>query len=248
MQLRCISVNPSVMDEREVRPVESAAFAAQARAMSSVGHDALSPDAARHRALVEGVGFAERFFMGESEVQKALARICAALDEAGVPYALVGAMALNAYGYRRVTVDVDLLLTREGLAAFKERHLGRGWVERFPGSKGMRDTEYGVKIDILLSGEFPGDGLPKPVAFPDPGIARRIGNVAILPLERLVELKLASGLSNPDRMKDLADVQELIRHAALPESLADALDASVRDAYLRIWRVTRRADDDRDDG
>ncbi len=238
---------PFLDDIRDARPVESEFTAALARTMSSVGHESLSTDAVHHRALVEGVGFAERFFMGESEVQKALARICAALDEAGVPYALVGAMALNAYGYRRVTVGVDLLLTREGLAAFKERHLGRGWVERFPGSKGMRDTEYGVKIDVLLSGEFPGDGLPKPVVFPDPGIAQRIGNVAVLPVERLVELKLASGLSNPDRMKDLADVQELIRHAALPESLAEALDASVRDAYLRIWRVTRRTDEDRDD-
>jgi len=46
-------------------------------------------------------------------------------------------------------------------------------------------------------------------------------------------------------MKDLADVQELIRHAGLPAALADALDASVRAEYSRIWAATRRdADDD----
>jgi len=50
-------------------------------------------------------------------------------------------MAMNAHGYRRVTTGVDVLLTREGLALFEEKHLGLGWVERFPGSKGMRDTE-----------------------------------------------------------------------------------------------------------
>lgn len=182
--------------------------------------------------------------MGESEVQKALVKVCAALDADGIPYALAGAMALNAYGYRHVTTDLALLLTREGIEAFKLRHLGRGWVERFPGSKGLRDTEHNVKIDVIITGDFPGDGRPKPVAFPDPSVAQRVGEIAVLPVERLVELKLASGLSNPDRMKDLADVQELIRHARLPESLADALDASVRHEYVRIWSATRRSDDD----
>lgn len=192
----------------------------------------------------EAVAFAERFFMNVSEVQKALRKICATLDADGIPYAVAGAMALNAHGYQRVTVDVDLLMTREGLAAFKARHLGRGWVERFPGSKGMRDTEFNVKIDVILTGDFPGDGKPKAVAFPDPGVGERRTDGVVLPLRDLVELKLASGLSNPDRMKDLADVQELIRHASLPLELGDALDPSVRAEYTRIWSVTRRDDEE----
>jgi len=61
-----------------------------------------------------------------------------------------------------------VLLTPDGLRRFKERWLGRGWLERFPGSKGLRDTEYNVKIDVLLTGDYPGDGKPKPVRFPDP--------------------------------------------------------------------------------
>lgn len=199
---------------------------------------------ARAPALMEAVAFAERFFMGESEVQKALVKVCAALDADGIPYALAGAMALNAYGYRRVTTDVDLLLTRDGIEAFKRRHVGRGWVERFPGSKGLRDTEFNVKIDVIITGDYPGDGRPKPVAFPDPSVARRVDGIAVLPIERLVELKLASGLSNPDRMKDLADVQELIRHAGLDASLAEVIDASVRAEYTRIWNATRRTDED----
>ncbi len=212
--------------------------------MATAPSDTTSLEEQRARALLGGVAFAERFFMGESEVQKALAKVCAALDADGIPYALAGAMALNTYGYRRVTEDVDLLLTAEGLADFKRRHLGRGWVERFPGSKGMRDTEHNVKIDVLLTGHYPGDGLPKPVAFPDPRVAERVGGVAVLPIERLVELKLASGLSNPDRMKDLADVQELIRHAGLSPTFAEALDPSVRAEYARIWAATRRGGDD----
>ncbi len=191
------------------------------------------------RSFREGVAFSEEFFLGVSEVQKALNKVCAALEADGIPYAVAGAMALNAHGYRRVTTVVDLLLTREGLASFKARHLGLGWVENFPGSKGMRDTEYGVKIDVILTGDFPGDGKPKAVAFPDPSVARRNGAVMVLPLRDLVELKLASGMSNPGRMKDLADVQEVIKHVDLPAELGDDLDPLVRDEYLRIWKATR---------
>ena len=48
------------------------------------------------------------------------------------------------------------------------------------------------------SGGFPGDGKPKPVAFPDPaGASVDIGGIRYLSLEKLVELKLASGMTNP---------------------------------------------------
>ncbi len=194
----------------------------------------------------EGAAAAERFFMGEGEVYKALLKVCAALDADGIPYAVVGAMALNAYGYQRMTTDVDLLLTREGLAAFKARRIGLGWVERFPGSKGMRDTEHRVAIDVLLAGDYPGDGAPKPVRFPDPSVAVDAEGVKVLPLERLIELKLASGLSAAHRGKDLVDVQELIRHAALPLALASALDASVRDEYRNRWHLAQASLNDDD--
>jgi len=198
------------------------------------------------RRFWAGAAFAERFFMGLDEVHAGLARLTRALEEEGIPYAIVGAMALNAHGYRRVTTDVDVLLTPEGLAAFKRARLGRGWVERFPGSKGMRDAE-GVKIDVLLAGDYPGDGLPKPVRFPDPRVAIEGAGFRVLPVPHLVELKLASGMSNPDRLKDLADVQELIRHARLPRALAEELDPSVQERYLAIWDATRRRSEDDDD-
>ena len=183
-----------------------------------------------------GVQAAEKFFMGEAEVQRALRKIVDLLDAEQIPYAVIGAMALNEFGYRRSTVDVDILLTSDGLAAFKSRHLGRGYVEKFPGSRGMRDTEHGVDVDVVLAGSFPGDGRPKPVAFPDPAAAAERGaRVALLPLATLVELKLASGLTAADRIKDLADVQEVIRIRQLPRDFAGALDPYVRDKYLELW-------------
>jgi hypothetical protein len=188
---------------------------------------------------------ATRFFMGDADVQRALRKLISILDEEKIPYAIAGAMALNEYGYQRVTVVVDVLLTNSGLEQLRTRVRGRGYVENFAGSKGLRDTENNVAIDVLLAGDYPGDGKPKPVRFPDPAaVAIRGEHGAFLPLARLVELKLASGISAPHRLKDLADVLELVRSASLPVALADDLDASVRDKYRELWTAAQSARDE----
>ena len=170
-------------------------------------------------------------------------KLAAALDDLGIPYALVGAMALNEYGYKRVTVDVDILMTADSLTRFKSIWLGRGYVEKFPGSRGMRDTELGVTIDVLVTGDYPGDGQPKPVRFPDPAkVAIRDGDLSLIPLATLVELKLASGISAASRLRDLGDVQELIKYAKLPRELADELDPWVRGRYLELSDAAQTPD------
>jgi hypothetical protein len=194
--------------------------------------------------LLAGVRHASEFFTGEADVHRALEKIARLLREDGISYALVGAMALNEYGYRRATIDIHLLFSPEGLALFKQKHLGRGYVEKFPGSKGFRDVENGVGIDVVLAGDYPGDGKPKPVRFPDPAQVALVGErVAVLPLPRLIELKLASGMSAPHRLKDLADVLELVRAAKLPESLAEQLEPSVRGKYRELWKAAQVVED-----
>jgi len=84
--------------------------------------------------FVEGVAYCERFFMGQAEAQKALFKLTAILESEGIPYAVIGAMALNEYGHRRATVDVDIILRDIDLVGFKARHLGRGYRERVPGT------------------------------------------------------------------------------------------------------------------
>ena len=200
--------------------------------------------AEQSQSFWQGALFAERFFMGLDEVHGAMRKLCAALEADEIPYAVAGAMALNAHGYQRVTTDVDVLLTSDGLASFKEKHLGRGWVERIPGSRGMRDTQFNVKIDVLITNDYPGDVKPKAVSFPDPRVAIRGEGIMVLPVNQLVELKLASGITNPDRLKDLADVQELIRAARLPLELGDELHPMVQPKYSEIWHATKRERDD----
>jgi hypothetical protein len=104
---------------------------------------------------------------------------------------------------------------------------------------------HNVNIDVLIAGDFPGDRKPKAVAFPDPGaVAIRGTRLALLPVERLIELKLASGMTAPHRIKDLADVVELVRHAKLPRELGDRLDASVRPKYFELWGSAQVEDDE----
>ena len=166
-----------------------------------------------------------------------------ALEEAGIPYAIVGAIALNEYGYHRFTEDVDMLLTREGLSRFKQRWLGRGYLEVVSGGKGLRDTENNVRIDVLIAGEYPGDGKPKPIQFPDPAVSALVGErIRVLPMEKAIELKLASGMSAVHRLNDLADVLELIRAVRLPADFADRLDESVRPKFVELWQAAQTSD------
>jgi hypothetical protein len=175
-------------------------------------------------------------FDKENAVHKTLKKITSRLDQLGIPYALVGGMAMFFHGYRRFTEDVDLLVTPEGLAEVHRRLEGLGYLPPFPGSKHLRDTEHGVRIEFLVTGEYPGDGKPKPVQFPNPAEARAtIDGVPCLELTKLIELKLASGMTHPGRLKDLADVQELIRTLDLPADLAERLNPFVREKYQELW-------------
>jgi hypothetical protein len=131
----------------------------------------------REDELLAGVLFTGEFHMGTSPVHAALESLTRRLDDAGIPYALVGAMALNEYGHRRATVDLHVPVT----------HAVRG------------------------------------------------RGVALLPLERLLELKLASGMSAPHRLRDLADVLEVIRALDLDRGLAERLAPSVRARYVELW-------------
>lgn len=182
-----------------------------------------------------------RFFSQSSEVHHTLHRLTKRLDELGIDYAICGGMAIANHGYYRTTDDVDLLVTPANLKRIHESLDGLGYLPKFRGSKHLRDVKNGVAIEFLETGQYPGDGKPKPVAFPDPAeVSITIDGVRYLRLTTLIELKLASGISADHRGKDLVDVQELITAAGLPISFADQLNEYVRDAYLDCWKKTRR--------
>jgi hypothetical protein len=57
--------------------------------------------AAAQARFIEGVAYCDRFFMGQAEAQKALFKLTSILESEGIPYAVIGALALNEYGHRR---------------------------------------------------------------------------------------------------------------------------------------------------
>ena len=175
--------------------------------------------------------------MALGPVHKTVRRLAARMSAEGIEYVLVGGMALVFHGYRRETVDVDVILNEDGRERFVETVVGRGYVQQFPGAKKrFRDSETGVEIDVLVHGDYPGDGKPKPVVIPRPQeVSTEIDGIRVITLEKLIELKLASGISASDRLRDLADVQELIKIKKLDSEYAERLNPYVREKYLELW-------------
>lgn len=177
-------------------------------------------------------------FEKESAVHRTLQRITRRLDELGIRYAIAGGMALFYHGYRRFTERVDILVKPEDLRRIHDQLEGLGYIVPFEGSRSLRDAESGVRIEFLVTGDYPGDGKPKPVAFPDPTEAGMdVEGMSFVSLLVLIELKLASGMTNPRRSRDLADVQELIDALSLPEDYANQLNPFVQERFCELWRV-----------
>ena len=187
---------------------------------------------------------AEHFHMGTGKVHTTIKKLVADLERAGIDYALVGAMALNAHGYRRETVDVDVLVRPEGLNEFARKCVGLGYRPKFEGArKSFLNTRTDVPVEFITTGEYPGDGKPKPVAFPDPAkVAIDVEGVKVVDLPTLINLKLASGMTQPARRRDLADVQDLIRLLALPAKFGDKLDSYVRSTFRTLLDELRHED------
>src|SRR4051794_17782161 len=114
----------------------------------------------------------DMFFEGRGREHKTMRRLVEKLEKAKIPYAIMGAMAVNAHNYERTTTDVDVLLTREGLDELRKRFVPKAY-DPVPGRpRRFLDRRYGVTFDVLVTGLFPGSGQPGPITFPDPTSVR----------------------------------------------------------------------------
>lgn len=201
--------------------------------------------------VIKGAG---EFFEGTSALHRAARRLVEKLDELGIPFAVAGGFALGAYGYRRETEDIDILIRKDDWRRFKQAFVGLGYREVFQGSKAVVDTQEDVRIEPLYTGGFPGDGKPKSVTFPDPQSARGVVSadqrLPVVALERLVELKIAAGMTSPGRQhKDYGDAVELIRRNQLPSTFVDRLDPYVHETFRQLHAMAQSPEqlDERDD-
>jgi hypothetical protein len=200
------------------------------------------------RSPDEILQLASDFFMKKDDVHFTMRRVTDRLREEKIPYAILGGMAIALHGYSRVTKDVDLLTTKEGLEKIHARLVGRGFVPAYSGArKRLRDTETRVYVDIITTGEYPGDGKPKAVQFPDPSESVDLDGINVLALPRLIEGKIVTGTTVDYReLQDLGDVQALIRELQLPRSFAEQLDPTVRGEFNRLWVLAQKRNPDFD--
>ena len=153
------------------------------------------------------------------------------LHDADIDYVVIGGFAVHAHRHVRQTVDVDIVLTRDGLEKFKREFVGRVYEHTTGAPRRYLDPDTDVTIDILIADELAGHRKKNDhVRFPDPGEAEEHGGLRTVSLARLIELKLVTW-----RYEDWGDVVRLIRENHLDELFAEQLDPLVRTAYLQCY-------------
>lgn len=121
---RSPTISPRTADDPDLRPGDGWHVSYPATMTTNA-------PSAGEAAFWEGVKHAEKFFMGDADVHRALVKLIAALEEGGIAYAIAGAMALNEYGYRRVR-------SSSALARERARCVGAREVRRALGSRADR--------------------------------------------------------------------------------------------------------------
>lgn len=158
--------------------------------------------------------------MAAEKVRERLARSTAALEKAGVPYAVVGGNAVAEWVGRvdedavRNTRDVDILIRREDLDATKAALAPVGFVycqsfgvDMFLDGPNGRPTSA---VHLIFAGEAVRSG--DAAIAPDVDQAERGSGFRVISLEALVRMKLTS-FRDKDRMhlRDLMDVGQIDR-------------------------------------
>lgn len=158
-------------------------------------------------------------------------------SSAGVPYAVVGGMAVVRSGAVRTTVDVDILTERAGW-----ERLRRANPEGFElGTDHGVDRATGVDIDVL----FPGDEWEMVIPVPEPDAVKELDDEVgafYIDLVHLIEWKTAVYMKKRAEdgielaAKDLADVVALAENnpASIDADFIGRLHPSVRAEYANI--------------
>ncbi|HEX5445957.1 MAG TPA: hypothetical protein VFW87_19165 [Pirellulales bacterium] len=166
-------------------------------------------------------------------------RVHRRLADDAIEHAIVGGVAVCLHGYRRNTVDLDLLVNPEDTADLRAALAADG-IAWHPTAREFRSAA-GVPIQCVLAGEAEGSG--QAARFPSPGDPKFITTIEGLPvlsLASLIQSKIACGLGNLRRThRDFADVVELIVVHELDGSFARFLHKSVRKEFRVLVRQAR---------
>lgn len=168
----------------------------------------------------------DRMVRAVERVRERLLRATAALEAAGVPYAVVDGNAVAAWVARvdpsavRNTQDVDVLLRRADLDAATRSLAAAGFVrghvagvEALLDGPGARERDA---VHVVWAGEKVRPEYP--AATPDVAESEKPDQFHVLSLEALVRMKLTSY-----RLKDRVHLQDLLEVGLIDASWADRL-------------------------
>lgn len=135
--------------------------------------------------------------------------IVTALDDAGVDYAVVGALALAVHGAPRATTDIDLLVRPETAERILQLVAALGFGHpalpmTFPDGMRMRRVTKLAEGDSLTLDLILVDPNLESVWATRASFETQAGPVRVISREALIQMKLAAG-----RTRDIADVERL---------------------------------------
>lgn len=182
--------------------------------------------------------------LGNESLWNVAERCDALLSAAEIPYSICGGVAVCLHGYQRNTVDLDLVIRSPDSEAVRGIMSAGGLV--WDETNAAFRTPDGIAVQFLISGQKAGKG--SEVTIPEPlgelNVEQREG-LSVVRLSRLIEMKIACGMSNLRRThKDFADVVELIAARNLDGSFARFLHKSLRPAFRELVRNAQATDDD----
>ena len=168
---------------------------------------------------------------GTSGVEQSLRSAVEILARHETPHLVVGGLAVQEHGYFRVTIDCDIVVPDVMDAVELLTADVSGPFTRVPACEDtVKDKRTGVLINLLPAGQVLKQGCKVPLPAPREVRAQP----RFVSLEKLISLKLDSWSNSPNRrLKDKADVVELIKALRLPRELA--VDEVVRALYLETW-------------
>ena len=191
----------------------------------------------------------ERMFRAVELVRERLLRATAALEAAGIPYAVIGGNAVGKWVSRidqaavRNTVDVDILIRRADLPRVTAVLSDAGFVRR-----------HAAGIEVFLDGPegrakeavhvlFAGEKVRPEYEFPAAEVSEseRTEDFRVLTLEALVRMKLTSY-----RRKDQVHLQDMMGVGLIDESWCAKLPQPLADRLKLL--IDTRDDDDIDLG
>ena len=185
-----------------------------------------------------------RMTQASEDVRARLARASAALEKAGVPYAVAGGNAVGSWvGSKdraavRLTQDVDLIIRRADMDAAAAALATVGFVRRRAAGIEMFLDGPGAKARDAVHVLFAGEKVRPEYDFPaaDVSESERTEEFRVLTLEALVRMKLTSY-----RRKDQVHLQDMMGVGLLDESWCRKLPQQLADR-LKLLIDTR--DDD----